>query len=82
MRAPSSAQATRESNANVQTKDDRLEREIAWAIVRKYRCRARQLVLVEQQSKSEDCDSKAQRVRLGTEDALKLDAQWARQFNF
>jgi hypothetical protein len=65
----------------MQTKDDRLEREMAWAIVRKYRGRARQLVLVERQSKSEDCDdSNAPRVRLVTEDALKLDAQWARQF--
>jgi hypothetical protein len=54
----------------MQTKDDRLEREIAWAIVRKYRCRARQLVLVERQSKSEEYDSKV--ARLVTEDALKL----------
>jgi hypothetical protein len=66
----------------MQTKDDRLEREMAWAIVREYRGRARQLVLVERPSKSEDCDSNAPRVRLVTEDALKLDAQWARQLNF
>jgi hypothetical protein len=67
---------------NMQVKDDRLEREIAWAIVRKYRSRARQLVLVKQQSKSEDCDSNAPPVRLVTENAHKLDAQWARQLNF
>jgi hypothetical protein len=36
----------------------------------------------ERQSKSEDCDSDAPRVRLVTEDAPKLDAQWARQLNF
>jgi hypothetical protein len=66
----------------MQTKDDNLEREMAWAIVQKYRRRARQLVLVERQSKSEDCDSNAPRVRLVTEDAPKLDAQWARQLNF
>ena len=67
---------------NMQTQDDRPEREIAWAIVRKYRCRARQLVLVEGEGKSEDCDSEAPRARLVTEDALKLNPQWARQFNF
>jgi hypothetical protein len=66
----------------MQIKDDSLEREIAWAIVRKYRGRARQLVLVEQQSKSEDCDSEAPQLRLVTDDALKLDAQWTRQLKF
>jgi hypothetical protein len=58
-----------------------LEREMAWVIVRKYRERARQLVLIEREIKSKDCDSEAALLRLVTEDALKLDAQWARQFN-
>lgn len=66
----------------MQAKDDRLEREIAWAIVRKYGRRARQLVLIERQIKSKNCDSEAAPLRLVTEDALKLDTQWARQFNF
>ena len=56
---------------NVQVKDDSLEREIAWALVQKYGRRAKQLVLVPQ-SKSKDRDSNALRLRLVTEDALKL----------
>lgn len=76
------AQATLESKRNMQTRDDSLEREIAWAIVQKYRGRARQLVLIERQSKRNDCDSEAALLRLVTEDALKLDTQWARRFNF
>lgn len=66
----------------MQSKDDNLEREMAWAIVEEYRGRARQLVLIERQIKSKDCDSKAPQLRLVTDDALKLDAQWARQLNF
>ena len=56
---------------NMQVKDDSLEREIAWALVQKYGRRAKQLVLVPQ-SKSKDRDSNALRLRLVTEDALKL----------
>ena len=67
---------------NVQTKDDRLEREMAWALVQKYRGRARQLVLIERQIESKDRDSEAAFLRLVAGDALKLDAQWARRFNF
>jgi hypothetical protein len=66
----------------MQNKDDRLEREIAWTIVRKYRGRARQLVLIERQIESKDCDSEAALLRLVSEDVPKLDAQWARRFNF
>jgi hypothetical protein len=65
----------------MQTKNDSLEREMAWALAQEYRGRARQLVLMERQSKSEDCDSNAPRFRLVTDGALKLDAQWARQLN-
>jgi hypothetical protein len=54
--------------------EDTLEREIAWMIVRKYRSRARQLVLVEPQSNGKDRDTNAAGLRLVTDDALKLDA--------
>jgi hypothetical protein len=54
----------------MQTEGDTLEREMAWVIVRKYRSRARRLVLVESQSNDDD-DA---RLWLVTDDALKFDA--------
>jgi hypothetical protein len=59
--------------ANMQVKEGSLEREIAWALVQKYGGRARQFVLVEPQRKSKDRESDAPRLRLVTEDALKLN---------
>jgi len=59
----------------MQAKDDSLERAIAWLIVQKYRRRAKELVLVEPQPKSKDRDSNAPRLRLVTDDALKLNVR-------
>jgi hypothetical protein len=65
---------SRGMQGKMQTEDDTLEREIAWVIVRKYRSRARELVLVEPQRKRKDCENDASRPRLVTDDALKLVA--------
>jgi hypothetical protein len=58
----------------MQIKDNTLEREMAWVLVRKYRSRARRLVLVEPQSESEDRDGDAPRLWLVTDGELKFDA--------
>jgi hypothetical protein len=59
---------------NMQTEDDTLESKMAWVIVRKYRSRARQLVLVEPQSESKDRYRNDPRLWLVTHDEPKCDA--------